>query len=231
MDDDDVLDLNFWPSFADMMLALVLILVLILFVVTVVLKAGTEPLGQIKNNQREVVRAIAAFYGGREKEIERDRFAIYITSQDQPDLLIRNESRLQTITFSDHVLFRPDDTKLNPQGVEVLRNVGKTLKDQLSLIKEIQIQGHADPDLTKRFPSNTHLAALRAIEVFGFLQEVVGIDPAAHLMSATSFGEFKPVARSGADIQYDKDKLGLDNATPESKARNRRIELLLFYRL
>jgi len=231
MDDDDVLDFSFWPSFADMMLALVLILVLILFVVTVVLRAGTDPIGQVKNNQREVVKAIAAFYGGREKQIEPDTFAIYITNQDEPDLWIRNESRLQQITFSDHVLFRPDDTKLNSRGVEVLGNVGRTLKERLSLIKEIQIQGHADPDRTKSAPTNTHLAAYRAIEVFRFLQDVVGIDPAEHLMSATSFGEFKPVARSGGDIQYDKDKLGKDNATPEQKARNRRIELLLFYRL
>jgi flagellar motor protein MotB len=231
MDDENVLDLNFWPSFADMMLALVLILVLILFVVTVVLKAGADPIGQIKNNQREVVKAIAAFYGGREKEIAPDQFAIYITSQDQPDLWIRNESRLQQITFSDNVLFRPDDIKLNARGVELLSNVGRTLKERLSLIKEIQIQGHADPDLTKRFPSNTHLAALRAIEVLKFLQGSVGIDPAEHLMSATSFGEFKPVSRSGGDIEYDRDRLRQDNATPEQKARNRRIELLLFYRL
>ena len=229
--DDDVLELNFWPSFADMMLALVLILVLVLAVVTVVLKAGTVSLGHVKNNQREVVKAIASFYGGREKEIEPDTFAIYITNEANYDLLIHNEPQLQQITFSDHVLFRPDDTKLNPRGVEVLSNVGKTLKDRLPLIKEIQIQGHADPDSTTRFPSNTHLAALRAIEVFKFLQLSVGIDPAEHLMSATSFGEFKPTTRSGGDMQYNRDRLRVDNATPEMKGRNRRIELLLFYRL
>ena len=107
--------------------------------------------------------------------------------------------------------------------------VGNKIKSNLDNIREIQIQGHADPD-PPSLPSNLHLAAWRAIEVFNFLQEQVPIDPAIHLMSATSFGEFKPVQRSIQDRFYNLDKLEMHNGTDELKAQNRRIEILLFYR-
>ena len=63
--------------------------------------------------------------------------------------------------------------------------------------------------LAERYPSNWELSAARAINVSRYLQKQ-GIEP-AHL-SAAAFGEFKPVA---------------DNATPEGRAKNRRIEIVL----
>ena len=78
--------------------------------------------------------------------------------------------------------------------------------------------------------SNLHLAALRAIEVFNFLQNKIKIDPAKHLMSATSFGEYKPVQRSVRDSTYTPEKLKRHNNTKKLKAQNRRMEILLFYR-
>jgi hypothetical protein len=50
-------------------------------------------------------------------------------------------------------------------------------------------------------------------------------------MSATSFGEFKPVNRSEEDADYDRKRLSSDNLTVDKRAMNRRIELLLFYRI
>jgi flagellar motor protein MotB len=238
MEEENPLDFSFWPAFADLMLALVLILVLVLFLVTAVIAAGTVNLSNVEKNQKSVVDEIAASYGGKPKELKKEEngisvYGISLTTQETYDLIIRNEPTLQRITFSDHILFQPDNYKLNPRGEEVLKIVGAALKKQLSRIREIQIQGHADPDTTTRFPSNVHLAALRAIEVYRFLQkpESAEIDPAQHLMSATSFGEFKPVQRSEDSDQYNQDKLREHNSTLELKGRNRRIELLLFYRL
>ena len=230
MDEESVFDFNFWPSFADLMLALVLILVLVLFLVTAVITLGTVNLSQVEKNQSDMINSIASSYGGKTKKLRENVFGISITAPDTYDVEIRNEPTLQEITFRDNVLFRSDDYRLNVRGEDILRIIGAALKQQLPLIKEIQIQGHADPDTTTRFPSNTHLAAMRAMEVVKFLQESVGIDPAEHLMSATSFGEFKPVQRS-EDDKYSRDKLREHNSTAELKGRNRRIELLLFYRL
>ena len=54
-------------------------------------------------------------------------------------------------------------------------------------------------------------------------------------MSATSFGEYKPVQRSTDDSTYTLEKLMEHNGMEHDgdnklKARNRRIEILLFYR-
>ncbi|MBI3650559.1 MAG: OmpA family protein [Acidobacteria bacterium] len=230
MEEENILDFNFWPSFADLMLALVLLLVLVLALVAAVISVGAVDLSQVDKNQKNMVQAIASSYGKEAKALSKDVFGISIADPKIDDVIIKNEPTLQQITFSDHVLFQPDDYRLNPRGEEILRTVGAALKQQLPLIKEIQIQGHADTDRTGRFQSNTQLAAMRAIQVFEFLQKSVGIDPAEHLMSATSFGEFKPVQRS-AEVPYNSEKLLQDNRSPELKSRNRRIELLLFYKL
>jgi len=230
MQNEEILDFNFWPSYADLMLALVLILVLVLFLVTAVITIGTVNLSQVQRNQMNMIQSIASSYGTKAIGRAPDTFGISSTNNGDYDIEIRNEPTLQRITFSDKVLFDPDDYRLKPRGKAALDTVGSTLKKQLSLIREIQIQGHADTNPTGRFPSNVHLAAFRAIEVFKYLENLAGIDPAEHLMSATSFGEFNPVQRTRNDNNYNRVRLFEDNLTAEQKSNNRRIELLLFYR-
>jgi flagellar motor protein MotB len=228
---EEEIEFNFWPSFADLMLALVLVLVLLLFLFAAVITVGTVNLEQVEKNQFVVIESIAGSYGMTPNQISKNVYEISISNTSSHDIEIRNEPTLQRITFSDKILFVPNDYKINNEGQAVLRTVATALKTQLPNIREIQIQGHADTDQTTRFPSNTHLAALRAIEVFKYLQEVAAIDPAVHPMSATSFGEFQPVTRAEHETGYDREQLLRDNLTIEQKARNRRIELLLFYRL
>jgi len=213
------------------MLALVLVLVLLLFMFAAVITIGTVNLEKVQTNQLTVIESIAKAYDATPNQLGTNVYEISIDRSGSHDIEIRNEPALQRITFSDKILFVPNDYKINDKGQAVLRMVGEVLKQQLPNIREIQIQGHADTDQTARFPSNTHLAALRAIEVLRFFQNESGIDPAQHLMSATSFGEFDPVQRGREEVGYDRDKLVRDNSTLELKANNRRIELLLFYRL
>lgn len=230
MDDENVLDFNFWPSFADLMLALVLILMLILFLVAAVLSAGAVDLSNVEKRQQDMIDTIAGVYRGKAQRISESSFGISITNPNVYDIEIRNEPTLQQITFSDKILFDLNKYNLNESGKDALKVVGQALKKQLESIREIQIQGHAD-NIPTRYESNTYLGAMRALQVFYFLQNDVGINPIEHMMSATSYGEFKPVQRSEEDSQYNEQKLIRHNETPEKRNRNRRIELLLFYRL
>ena len=237
--EDNTLDFNFWPSFSDLMLTLVLILVIVVFAVIAAFSVGTvEPpsvgtidLTEVEERQMTMIHAIAAQYGVEPEEFKTDAFVISIHLEDgrSTKILIQNEPTLQRYSFSDRILFEPDEHYLNEDGKETLYTVGRQIKKNLNNIREIQIQGHADPDLPTSAPSNLHLAALRAIEVYTFLQEQIHIDPAKHLMSATSFGEYKPVQRSDQNSTYTPEKLAQDNSTKALKARNRRIEILLFY--
>ena len=230
IEDDDMLTFNFWPSFADMMLALVLVLCLVLFLVSATIAIGTVNLREVETNQLSLVAAIASDYKVEARELSDTTYGIYFQDHRDPDIEIHNDLNLQRITFSDKVLFEPDHIEIKPEGQEVLSAVGKRLRDQLQLIREIQIQGHADTIPSKRYASNVELAANRAIAVFEFLKDKVGIQPAEHLMSVTSFGEYQSVQRSGQDQPYTTDRLLADNINDDLRRHNRRIELVLIYR-
>jgi flagellar motor protein MotB len=230
MQDEELLSFNFWPSFADMMLALVLVLCLVLFLVSAAIAVGTVNLKEVEANQMSMINSIAADYQVKPDKMNDKVFGIHFKGHKDPDLEFYNDLNSQRITFSDKVLFEPDHTDLKPDGEEILKAVGAKLRAQLSLIREIQIQGHADTIPSKRYHSNVELAASRAIAVFGFLQDRVGIQPSEHLMSVTSFGEYKSVQRSIGDFNYTLTKLQSDNDNEELRRRNRRIELVLIYR-
>ncbi len=254
--EDNTLDFNFWPSFSDLMLTLVLILVIVVFAVIAAFSIGTddlraelketkeemakvkkeekaiaEAIAKVKEKQKKIIEEIAAAYRTDYEEGESDSFKIRLGNDGDTEILIRNEATLQRYSFSDRILFEPDRYDLKEAGKETLWVVGQEIEKHLKDIKEIQIQGHADPDRPAYVPSNLHLGALRAIEVYKFLQNRIRIDPAKYLMSATSFGEYKPVRRLTNDRTYNRQKLRQDNSNRALKAKNRRIEILLFYRL
>ncbi|MDE0086569.1 MAG: OmpA family protein [Candidatus Poribacteria bacterium] len=247
--ENNTLDFNFWPSFSDLMLTLVLILVIVVFAVIAAFSIGTddlraelakvereqkeiaEAIAKVEEKQKKIIEAIAEAYDTDYEEVESDSFKIRLEDDGDTEILIHNEATLQRYNFSDRILFEPDRYDLKEEGKETLRRVGGEIEKNLKDIKEIQIQGHADPDRPAYVPSNLHLGALRAIEVYKFLQRSIEIDPAKHLMSATSFGEYKPVERSTDDSTYNRQKLRQHNKTRMLKAKNRRIEILLFYRL
>ena len=257
--EDNTLDFNFWPSFSDLMLTLVLILVIVVFAVIAAFSIGTddlraelakvekeqkeiaEALAKVEEKQEAIIREIAKEYNVEWEDINKWKdeesktnffeIPIYLENGDDTEIQIQNEATLQRYSFSDRILFEPDRYDLKEAGKETLWVVGQEIEKNLKDIKEIQIQGHADPDRPAYVPSNLHLGALRAIEVYKFLQRTIQIDPARYLMSATSFGEYKPVRRSTNDRTYNRQKLMQHNSNRALKARNRRIEILLFYRL
>lgn len=222
---------NFWPSFTDLMLSFVLVVLIVLFVVSKMIAAGTENLDRARQSQQKIQTQIEQGINKQYKVLtlsDRDGTDINKEMTNHPaDVYIINKLDRQTITFSDKVLFDSGQSDIKPAGYEILNVVGPILATNLDNIGEIQIQGHADISFEDDF--NLQLAANRAIAVYKFLQVNVGIDPAQYLMSATSFGKYKPVGReSGSDYTYE--KLQQANADEALMARNRRIEIVLFYK-
>jgi len=117
------------------------------------------------------------------------------------------------VNMLDEILFDSGETTIKPQGIEVLKRVGSILLNVKD--KAINIEGHTDnvpigAELRKKYPTNWELSVVRATNVARYLQEKSGINPI--LLSATGYGEYKPVA---------------SNETEEGKAKNRRIEIVL----
>jgi chemotaxis protein MotB len=120
-----------------------------------------------------------------------------------------------TLTLVESILFDPGKAEVKKEGMEVLQKVAQTLKDVQG--KEILVAGYTDNarirgKLARTFPSNWELSSARAITVMRYL-ESQGIDP--KIMSAVGYGEYRPVA---------------DNGTPEGRAKNRRMEIILMSR-
>ena len=117
-----------------------------------------------------------------------------------------------TVNMVDSILFDSGKAEVKQGGLEVLQKVISILKDVKD--KSIRIEGHTDNvqivgGLARRYPTNWELSAARAINVARYLQDQ-GIDPGQ--LAAVAYGEWKPVG---------------DNGTPEGRAKNRRIEIIL----
>ncbi|HEY4486095.1 MAG TPA: OmpA family protein [Nitrospiria bacterium] len=118
-----------------------------------------------------------------------------------------------SVNLVEKILFNSGRADVNPKGKEILKKVGNILKGVKD--KEIRIEGYTDNvpiggALKERFPSNWELSTERAIHVLRFLQEETGVDGSK--LSAVGYGEFHPIA---------------ENDTPEHRAQNRRIEIVL----
>ncbi|MCA1978752.1 MAG: flagellar motor protein MotD [Thiobacillus sp.] len=113
-----------------------------------------------------------------------------------------------TIEINANVLFQPGQAVLEPGSLGVLRAVARTLaKEPFNL----EITGHTDdvPIRSAQFPSNWELSAVRASSVVRLFADN-GIDPSR--LYAIGREASQPVA---------------SNATPEGRARNRRVELMI----
>lgn len=155
--------------------------------------------------KREEILGIKTMYEDlvedMESEIEKGKITI-----------TQLEGKLK-VDMVDEILFDSGKTTIKPQGIQVLKRVGKVLlnvKDQ-----DIRIEGHTDnvpigPELAKWYPTNWELSAARATAVARYLQEQIGVDP--RLLSATGHGQYQPIA---------------SNETAQGQARNRRIEIVL----
>jgi chemotaxis protein MotB len=113
------------------------------------------------------------------------------------------------IALPDEVLFDSGRTEIKPDGQTALAQVAAVLATIPD--RHFLVAGHTDtnPIHTKEFPSNWELSTARAVRVTLFLI-AHGMRP--QVLAAAGYGEFDPVAA---------------NDTPEHRAQNRRIEIVL----
>jgi len=119
----------------------------------------------------------------------------------------RNDYWLE-IEIKAQLLFASGSRVLLSDAVPVLENFASVLRDVPNLVN---VEGFTDnvPIRNGRFPSNWELSAARAATVVRLFEEN-GIAP--ERLSATGYGEHRPIA---------------GNDTPEGRARNRRVVLVV----
>lgn len=113
-----------------------------------------------------------------------------------------------TVEINASVLFPLGEAQLQPAAVKALRAVAEVAAPADF---PITVEGHTDPTpiATQQFPSNWELSGARASSVVRLFVDA-GVAP--QRLTATGYGEQRPVA---------------SNDTPEGRARNRRVTILI----
>lgn len=197
-------DFNIWPTYSDIGFAIVLILVFIILAQYIVIGKIIQ-INEIEKEQKLLSEKL--------KETFPEEYGESINDVAEP--------QLQMITFSDRILFALGSDQLRPEGKRILRGVAEILQELKARKKfdEIQIRGHTDdlPIRTVRFPTNWELSSARATSVVRFFVDQCNLRPEnGVLLSAQGYSEFDNVA---------------ENLDEDSRARNRRIEIVIKYPL
>ncbi|MCS6998814.1 MAG: OmpA family protein [Aquificaceae bacterium] len=112
------------------------------------------------------------------------------------------------LILQEKLLFESGSAEIKPETRPVLDKLYEILKD---LPNPVEVEGHTDniPISTERFPSNWELSTARAGTIVRYLI-AKGIDP--ERLKASGYADTRPIA---------------SNATPEGRAQNRRVEILI----
>lgn len=135
------------------------------------------------------------------------------TALESRDVTISELQGKLTVNILDRILFDSGEATLRPEGEAVLRKVATVLNQYPT--RMIHVIGHTDnvpirASSRSKYPSNWELAMARATSAVRFLSEQAGVAP--QRLGALGYGEFRPIA---------------DNSTPEGRAKNRRIAIVV----
>lgn len=139
----------------------------------------------------------------------RDLVARFKSMIDAGTLTVKVVDGRMVVQLATDILFAAGSARLSKEGKAALTEVAGVLASIPD--RDFQVAGHTDdqPISTAAFPSNWYLGAGRAIAVSEILVEG---GMSAERVSAASYAEFRP-----ADT----------NRTPEGRANNRRIEIII----
>jgi chemotaxis protein MotB len=132
---------------------------------------------------------------------------------ESKDVTISELQGKLTINILDRILFDSGEAVIKPEGQQVLDQIAGILTQYPD--RQVQVVGHTDnvpirANPKNPFATNWELSAGRALAAVRYLSEKANVDPKR--LAALGYGEFHPIA---------------DNSTPEGRARNRRIALVV----
>jgi chemotaxis protein MotB len=127
------------------------------------------------------------------------------------ELSIDPEYQFVELTLKGSILYDSGNAEIKAKAKPILSKVGDVLKKFDGYT--IEITGHTDnvPMNSTTYKDNNWLSSARALNAAEYLIENNGLEPA--LVKYSGRGEYDPIS---------------SNATPEGRARNRRIEVKIF---
>ena len=174
------------------------------------LETNAQKIKELEENN-EQVNALKKEILDKEKEIKQVKVSIAQALQPYSgsDLTIKEEEGKVSITMGNDKLFNSGSSKISPDGIKALHDLGTVFSENADL--NILIEGHTDNRPFKNgLMSNWDLSVKRATAVVEILIDNKKIDP-KNLMAAGK-GEHEPIA---------------DNDSEEGRSKNRRIEIII----
>jgi chemotaxis protein MotB len=156
----------------------------------------------------EIDKSLPDFYRERTK-IENDLRAALKLDENSLPITITEDERGVTVHLQEQLLFASGSADLKASSLTMLDQLAEALR---KMSNDVRVEGHTDnvPIHSQAFPSNWHLSVGRALNVGYYLIEQHGIDP--EKVSVVGYAEYRPL---------------LPNTTDESRARNRRVDIVV----
>jgi chemotaxis protein MotB len=133
--------------------------------------------------------------------------------EDCERIVLRKDKDKTLINLPNAILFPSGTDMLTRQGIDTLNAINTVLEGYPN--RPICVEGHTDnvpigPSILDKFATNWELSTARAIRVMNYMAEHLRLDES--MMAVKGFGPYKPVA---------------DNDTPDGRAQNRRVIILI----
>ncbi len=126
---------------------------------------------------------------------------------------LQEKESMSIITVSDAVLFNSGSARLSDSGRELIDKIAEVAVKYPD--RQLRVEGHTDDvpiaeAYRAKYPTNWELASFRACAVVHYLMQKHHMTP--DQLSAVGYGEYQPIA---------------DNTTPEGRAKNRRVVIVI----
>ena len=147
-----------------------------------------------------------------EKDFRQIKSAVeaYLIKQGaQTKVTLEITRRGLIVSLKEAGFFNSGQSAIKPEAYELINTIAEVMTQYNN---PLRLEGHTDnvPISTAQFPSNWELSTSRATHGLKYLLKSFDVDP--NKISATGYAEFRPIA---------------DNATPEGRAKNRRVDLVM----
>ncbi|HEB76362.1 MAG TPA: chemotaxis protein MotB [Nitrospirae bacterium] len=125
------------------------------------------------------------------------------------EITVRRDERGVIVSLGASSLFASGSVEIKESSLKVLAELSLILK---GVPNKVLIEGHTDsmPVRSSRYRSNWEISALRAVSVLRVFVERFGLPPERFIVAG--YGEYKPLR---------------ENSTPEGRARNRRVDIVI----
>lgn len=174
-----------------------------------------QQLSSQSNGQTEEEKDITEAYEQQELEESEDMAQQLENALSQygiqDDVEVDFNAEYVTLNMNGALLFDSASAELRDEAYPLVNKLGKILVTYDNNI--IEVEGHTDnvPIHSSKYEDNNVLSMYRALAVANYLRDTTTLDPA--YIKSSGRGEYVPIA---------------DNATPEGRARNRRVEIKIY---